>query len=135
VALDCAIYSIQPIITILAGFGVIMNIIQKVVGYTQIFANLGHYLAKFNEGVFFNFNLINISALFVLIMQFIYTPLVLALEKKLSLKIFLYYLVYPIYVLTWIPISVMGVIDKDKKEWSHTIHTRSVSINELEKAN
>ncbi len=135
VALDCAIYSIQPIITIVAGFGVFMNLIQKFVGYTKVFANLGDYLSQFNADVFLNFNLINIGALFVLIMQFIYTPLVLALEKKLSFKILLYYLVYPVYVLTWIPISVMGVIDKDKKEWCHTTHTRSVSINELEKAN
>ncbi len=45
----------------------------------------------------------------------------------------LYYIVYPIYAITWFPISIQGIMDKNNKEWSHTIHTRSMNIDELEK--
>jgi hypothetical protein len=34
--------------------------------------------------------------------------------------------------LTWIPITVQGILNKDNKEWSHTKHTRQISINEIE---
>jgi cellulose synthase/poly-beta-1,6-N-acetylglucosamine synthase-like glycosyltransferase len=135
VALDCAIYSIQPIIIIIAGIGMIMNAIQKSAYYFEKLSDFGGFIAEINQSFSADFDLITIGVLFAAIMQLIYTPLVLALEKKLSLKVLLYYIIYPIYAITWMPISIMGIIDKDKKEWSHTLHTRSININELEKAN
>ena len=135
VALDCAIYSIQPLIIIIAGIGMLMNAIHKSAEYFEIFSNLGNLLKNFNNSLLLDFDLIKIGVIFIAVMQLIYTPLVLALEKKLSFKVFIYYIVYPIYAITWMPISIMGIIDKDKKEWSHTLHTRSVNINDLEKAN
>ncbi|BAB81777.1 conserved hypothetical protein [Clostridium perfringens str. 13] len=41
------------------------------------------------------------------------------------------YLIYPLYILTWIPITIQGIIDKDKKEWSHTKHVRQIGIYEV----
>ncbi|NFS68065.1 glycosyl transferase family 2, partial [Clostridium botulinum] len=49
--------------------------------------------------------------------------------------VLLYYIVYPIYAITWFPISIQGIMDKNNKEWSHTIHTRNMNIDELEKVN
>lgn len=128
VALDCAIYSIQPIIIIIAGIGMILNGIQQAAGAVSLLSN-------FNLNIFNNLTLIKVGIIFGGIMQFIYAPFVLILEKKFSFKVFLYYLIYPIYSITWMPISILGIIDKDKKEWNHTLHTRSVNISELEKAN
>lgn len=128
-ALDCALYSIQPIVTILIGISAITGLIQ----YCMKASNL---IANFNTVVYsVNFNLLTITAIIFSILQFIYTPIILILEKKLNLKIFWYYIIYPFYSITWFPISVQGIIDKNKKEWSHTVHTRSVKINDLEKAN
>ncbi|EYE88098.1 glycosyl transferase family 2 [Fervidicella metallireducens AeB] len=62
----------------------------------------------------------------------VFTAVLLAVEGKQSLKIFVWYLLYGIYTLTWVPITIQGIIDKDKKEWSHTKHTRQISINEIE---
>ncbi|WP_139904439.1 glycosyltransferase family 2 protein [Clostridium thermarum] len=135
VSLDCAIYSIQPIIVIIAGIGMIMNAIQKGTQYYEKLSDLSGFFTEFSQSITADFNLITMGVIFVTVMQLIYTPLVLALEKKLSLKVLLYYIVYPIYAITWMPISIMGIIDKDKKEWSHTLHTRSININDLEKAN
>lgn len=129
VALDCALYSIQPIVAILIG-------ISAVTGLVQYFMKASNLIANFNTIVYsIDFNLFTIVAIVFSILQFVYTPFILILEKKLNLKIFWYYIIYPIYSLTWFPISVQGIMDKNKKEWSHTIHTRSVKINDLEKAN
>lgn len=128
VAFDCAIYSIQPIIIIITCVGMILNGIQQSI-------NAASFLSSFDSNVVFNLDLIKIGIIFAGIMQLVYTPFVLVLERKLSWKILWYYIIYPIYSITWLPISVLGIIDKDKKEWNHTLHTRSVNISELEKAN
>lgn len=124
VAFDCAIYSIQPIITIIGGIAMLLGALQNTV-------KLFNFLSDFS----FSIGIIQWGAIIAVVMQFIYTPFILVLEKKLNLKILWYYLIYPFYVITWMPICIQGIIDKDKKEWSHTLHTRSVSITELEKAN
>lgn len=124
VAFDCAVYSIQPIIIIISGIAMLLGALQNTV---KIF----NFLSDFS----LNIGLIQWGAMIVVLMQFIYTPFILILEKKLNLRIFWYYLIYPIYAITWMPISIQGILDKDKKEWSHTLHTRSVNITELEKAN
>ena len=50
---------------------------------------------------------------------------------KSSFKLFYRYLLYPIFILTWVPITIQGIIDKDKKEWSHTKHVRQIGIYEV----
>lgn len=50
---------------------------------------------------------------------------------KRQFQIFYRFLIFPIYVLTWIPITIQGIIDKDKKEWSHTKHVRQIGIYEV----
>ena len=129
VLFDCALYSIQPIITVLIGLSVIS-------GGIQYFMKTYHLISNFNTVVYsVNFNLLTISAILLSILQFIYTPFMLILEKKLDLKIFFYYIIYPFYAITWFPISVQGIVNKNDKEWSHTTHSRSIKIKELEKAN
>jgi ABC-type bacteriocin/lantibiotic exporter with double-glycine peptidase domain len=53
-------------------------------------------------------------------------------KNKLPLKVFIWYLLYGLYTLTWIPITIQGILDKNNKEWNHTKHTRQISIQELE---
>ena len=66
--------------------------------------------------------------------QFFITPIMMYLDSKLNFKVFLYYIfVYPLYIITWIPISIQGILNKNKKEWFHTDHSRNVSIKDLEK--
>lgn len=129
VLFDCALYSIQPIITVLIGLSVIS-------GGIQYFMRTYHLISNFNTVVYsVNFNLLTISAVLLSILQFIYTPFMLVLEKKLDLKILFYYIIYPFYAITWFPISLQGIMNKNNKEWSHTTHSRSIKIKELEKVN
>ncbi|NFU64213.1 glycosyltransferase [Clostridium sporogenes] len=128
-AFDCALYSIQPFVAILLGLSAIISLFQ----YAMKAANI---VNNFNNIVYsIDFNLITILIILFSLFQILYTPLILILEKKFTFKVLLYYIVYPIYAITWFPISIQGIMDKDNKEWSHTIHTRSMNIDELEKVN
>jgi cellulose synthase/poly-beta-1,6-N-acetylglucosamine synthase-like glycosyltransferase len=128
-AFDCALYSIQPFVAILLGMSAIISLFR----YAMKAANV---VTNFNSVVYsIDFNFITILIMLFSLFQILYTPLILILEKKFTLKVLLYYIVYPIYAITWFPISIQGIIDKDNKEWSHTIHTRSMNIDELEKVN
>lgn len=130
VAFDCAIYSIQPIVIIITGLATVISVIQQ--GSVLFrFENIQLLMAYLIDQV----ELLTTAGIFVIVMQYIYTPMVLFLEKKLNLKVFWYYLLYPLYCITWLPIAVQGIIDKNKKEWSHTAHTRNVNITDLEEAN
>ena len=42
-----------------------------------------------------------------------------------------YYIGYILYNFTWVPITVTGMLKKNNTEWSHTAHTRTISIEEL----
>jgi hypothetical protein len=52
-------------------------------------------------------------------------------RKELFIKAFS---VYPLYCLTRVPISIQGFLNRRKKVWNHTVHTRNISINELEQS-
>lgn len=128
IALDCALYSIQPLVTVLLG----ISFIGTGVNYILM---AKHYLSSTHNLVIStpNLSMFVIFAYVLAIFQFLYTPFVLWLDKKLDLKIFGYYLLYPFYSITWFPISIQGMIHKNNKEWSHTIHTRNVDIKDMEK--
>ena len=128
IALDCALYTIQPITIILIGVSMIVSAVNYGARALDIISNV-------NAGVTVGTGMFVTWAILVGVLEFVYTPLILIIEKKLDLKIFWYYIIYPIYSLSWLPISIQGMIDKDNKEWSHTEHTRSISIDEIEKAN
>lgn len=119
-AFDCAIYLFQPIRFIFIGLITIMMWIQTV----------------YPQSPFFNLKYIfptEVWYIFV-IFQLFYGPLVILAAKKFNIKALLGFIVYPFYCLTWVPITIQGFISKDNKVWSHTAHTRKISIRELEKA-
>lgn len=125
-ALDCALYSVQPITILVLGIATIIDGLTKINDFPE-------FIDSFLNPS--NINTVAIILIIVGILQFVYTPVILFLDKKLSLRVLIYYFIFPIYTITWIPISIHGIIDKNKKEWNHTLHTRSVSITDLEKVN
>lgn len=129
VAFDCALYSIQPVLLILFGIAMILNLINQ---FQRIPILFNDVLIAVQTA---NFNITKMGIILVLLLQFIYTPFILILDKKLNFKVFVYYLILPIFTLTWVPISIQGIMNKNKREWSHTKHTRSINIRDLEQAN
>ncbi|AUG58434.1 glycosyltransferase family 2 protein [Acetivibrio saccincola] len=120
ISFDCAIYMFQPIRLIFIGLITIMMWIQIV----------------FPESPFYTLKYLfpaEVWSIFV-ILQFLYGPIVILAEKKFNPKVLLGFLIYPFYCLTWIPITIQGFLTKNNKDWCHTLHTREISISDLEKA-
>lgn len=125
VALDCAIYTIQPFVVIGYGISTILTFAQSMLNLP-----LNVFLIKFLLNSTFGigdkiWNVISIAT-------FIYMPFMLLLDRKMDLRILFWYLLYPVYTLTWIPITVQGIAYRKRKEWDHTIHTRAISIDDIE---
>lgn len=115
VAFDNAVYVIYPLFVVLGGVVMLGNLL-KLVFFTEI------------TDIFdIRFGFATIMFLVTTYMGIIF----IALEGKLSLKLLGYYILYPFYNITWIPIMVQGYIDRNKKEWVHTLHTRAMDINDI----
>lgn len=116
--IDCAVYTTQPYVILL---GAVMLCIPLI---NATYMDYDMYIISARVVPMF-FKLYGIT-------QFLMIPLSLYYDKKLTYKLFLYYPTYILYCLTWIPISIQGIVMMKNKEWSHTLHTRRVSIQELE---
>jgi hypothetical protein len=55
----------------------------------------------------------------------------LILEQHYSFKTLAFFLTFPFYNLTWVPIVMKGFKDRDRREWSHTQHGRALDISEM----
>ena len=62
--------------------------------------------------------------------QYIFPVLVLA-KINASRKSWFYMLLYPVFVYSWIPITLIGFWHRNDHEWSHTQHTRSMSYRDV----
>jgi cellulose synthase/poly-beta-1,6-N-acetylglucosamine synthase-like glycosyltransferase len=60
----------------------------------------------------------------------VFAILSLYLDKKPT-KAYFGLILYPIFMYSWIPIIIAGFIHRNKKEWSHTLHTRSINYEEI----
>ncbi len=171
VAFDCALYTIQPFFILAFALSGILTFMQNSAEQGLNIFVVNYLFTVFTWKVFSVF-------------QFIFTPVVMVIEKKLSktmllfiglysmnvflfdlflpdkvkmyqiillnslyligflclvymikgmgaLKIFARYLLYGLYTLTWVPITIQGIIDRNKKEWYHTKHVRKIGINEV----
>lgn len=172
IALDCALYTVQPFVTILLALSALLTLIQNnsskganifVISYLFspwiwktfsivqfLFTPLIMLLEKkLSKGMFLTFSAYSLNVfLFTLILgskpklyevailSIIYLGIFILLlyivDRKKSLKMFIWYLLYGIYTLTWIPITIQGILNKNDKEWSHTKHIREISIQEMD---
>ncbi len=124
-ALDCALYSIQPIV-------------MSILGIVSVFNSSKFFLmvlgAILGQTFKFEFRALEVMSMVYFMFQFFITPIVIYLDSKLDIKVFMCYVfAYPVYVITWVPIAIQGIMNKNKKEWFHTDHSRNVNIEDLEK--
>lgn len=62
--------------------------------------------------------------------QYIF-PLIILWKIQAKWKSWLYLILYPLFVYSWIPITFIGYLHRNDREWSHTQHTRSISYREV----
>lgn len=59
-------------------------------------------------------------------------PIIALLLEGVSFKRMLAMVIYPVYGITWVPISIIGLIRKNNREWNHTLHDRILEEEHLE---
>jgi hypothetical protein len=57
-------------------------------------------------------------------------PLAMLLERVPG-KAYLGLIIFPLFVFTWFPVTVAGYFTRNNREWSHTVHTRAVRLEEI----
>lgn len=62
--------------------------------------------------------------------QYIF-PITVLWKIRASVKSWVYLLVYPVFIYSWIPITFLGWLHRNDHEWNHTIHTRSISFDDV----
>ena len=119
---DCAIYLVQPVRVIALGIITLFAWLQM--AYPDGDIGFYHMNYLFTPMVWNTF----------VIFELLYMPFIIAIERKeFNLRMLWGYFTFIFYNFTWIPITVQGMIDKNKTEWSHTKHTRQISIDEFNK--
>ncbi|MGJ0908186.1 glycosyltransferase family 2 protein [Clostridium botulinum] len=172
VALDCALYTVQPFVTLLLALSAILTLIQNnssrganifVISYLfspwiwKMFSIIQFLFTplimllekKLSKGMFLTFSAYSLNVFLfglilgnkpklyeVAVLSVIYLSIFILLlyivDRKKSLKMFIWYLLYGIYTLTWIPITIQGILNKNNKEWSHTKHIRKMKKKEMD---
>lgn len=120
--IDCAVYLVQPIRII--AMGIIMFF-----SYAQSFHPSGDLGFVQLSYIFGNPVIWNVITL----LQLCYMPFVVIYERReFRWKMLPYFFMYSIYNLTWIPIAIQGLLGYKKTDWSHTVHSKNVTLEDLQ---
>ena len=113
--LDAIVHLLQPYFLLFSTVFLVLNIINyKYFFYTNIY---NHFIPM---------------EVWVAVALWQYlVPIAILWKVHASVKTWFYFLMYPVFVYSWIPITVLGFIDRKKTEWSHTVHTRSISYQQI----
>lgn len=118
-AFDCGIYLLQPL-------KVVCLAIATLFAWNEMFGGFEMFSISHVIGTTSFWSAFAVGQMF-------YIPFVVTYEKRIiNGRLIWSYLTYAIYSLTWIPITLIGWFNKNQREWSHTKHTRQISIDELE---
>ncbi|HVJ49409.1 glycosyltransferase family 2 protein [Desulfitobacterium sp.] len=113
---DAAVHLFQPALTLIATFFMFTNLISVVQPhYTHIFSVVMPWSGWQILSAF----------------QLVYPIAALALDR-LPWRAYFGLILYPVFIYSWIPICFLGFINRKEKEWSHTQHTRSIAIEDVE---
>ncbi|WP_270420600.1 glycosyltransferase family 2 protein [Acidaminococcus massiliensis] len=58
-------------------------------------------------------------------------PAIILFKINAAPKSWFYTLFYPLLLYSWVPITILGFLHRHEHVWSHTIHTRSISFNDV----
>ena len=114
---DGCIYLLQPHFLMLSALFILISYIQLAVGqfYTSIYSFMPSQLMTA-----------------IMIGQYA-LPMIILIKVKAKLKAWLYLLLYPIFIYSWIPIIFLGFVNRNNHEWAHTEHTRAMSYKDFMK--
>ncbi len=115
VMLDCTVNLFQPYFLIISTFFVIASSIYAIVPF---YTNILYTVLPLEI-----WQVIGVG-------QYIF-PVAVLWKIRASFKSWMYLLLYPIFVYSWIPITVIGWFKRNEHEWNHTLHTRGISFDDV----
>ncbi|WP_083392082.1 glycosyltransferase family 2 protein [Bacillus sp. MUM 13] len=120
--IDSAIYLAMPSRSILA----LILMIFAGLSYMGIYEANGFLGDIIDRSILFDGWIYGIFVFF-----YISLPILAMILENKGKKLHWFFISY-LFGLSWIPVTLLGFLKKNQKEWAHTKHTRSVSIEELE---
>ncbi|MCW2276730.1 cellulose synthase/poly-beta-1,6-N-acetylglucosamine synthase-like glycosyltransferase [Heliophilum fasciatum] len=115
--LDGAMHLFQPLLVIFVTFFMVMS-----------------YIEPFHSNYTLVFNVMNdLNVWKILSYIQLAQPLIALMLDKVDRRSYKYVLLYPIFIYSWVPIVFLGFLHRNRREWSHTVHTRGLSYNEVVK--
>ena len=120
-ALDSILYLLQPSRILLAYFSLGVNIVLAMTPHSYVFSWL-------HSGVIFP----RYIWITLFIVQWIIPPgvIIIMLLERQKLKRFLGLIWYQFFALSYLPLTIIGLITRKNKEWAHTAHTRNIEIEQ-----
>ncbi|WP_166241265.1 glycosyltransferase family 2 protein [Paenibacillus turpanensis] len=117
--IDTAVYSVN-VYNVLLGFIFTAILWGDIIihGGTQTLTSLYDFVPTWMSGVF----TLVIYALF---------PLALLIEGVRSWKMYASLITYPLFLLSWYPITLYAFFTQNNKQWSHTQHTRVIRLEDI----
>ena len=115
VILDGIIDLIQPYFLLISAFFVICSTIYS---FVPFYTNVLYALLPYEI-----WQVIGIGQYVI--------PAIILFKIHAAPKSWFYTLFYPIFVYSWIPITMAGFIHRHEHAWSHTLHTRTISFNDV----
>lgn len=113
--LDCTVNLIQPYFLMISTFFVLCNWVYE---YVPFYHNILYVILPVQV-----WTVIGVG-------QYIF-PVAVLWKIRASLKSWLYLLLYPIFIYSWIPITVLGFFRRHDHHWTHTVHTRNIQFGQL----
>ncbi|MDF2499877.1 MAG: poly-beta,6 N-acetyl-D-glucosamine synthase [Anaerosporomusa subterranea] len=119
----------QRNISILDG---VLHLLQPhflILSTTFVLLSYLYYIEPFYTNILYMILPIEVWTL-IAVGQYVFPIIVLA-KIRAHWKSWLYMILYPLFVYSWIPITFVGFWRRNDREWSHTQHTRSLSYHEM----
>jgi len=112
---DGCIYLLQPHFLMISTLFIIISYVQ--LGFEPFYTNIYNLMPR---------ELMT----FIMLGQYI-LPMIILFKIRAKFKAWLYMLLYPVFIYSWIPIIFLGFIHRNEHEWSHTKHTRAMNYEDI----
>ncbi|MBQ9365648.1 MAG: glycosyltransferase family 2 protein [Schwartzia sp.] len=113
--LDGCLHLFQPHFLLVSTFFVIISYVQ--LAFPPFYTNIYNFMPS---------ELMT----FIMVVQYV-LPMAILLKVHAKPKAWLYLILYPVFIYSWIPIVFLGFLHRNEHEWSHTQHTRAMTYNEF----
>ncbi|ELK39428.1 family 2 glycosyl transferase [Brevibacillus agri BAB-2500] len=124
-SLDCVMYLLQPSRILLAYYTLFMNlvifILPMLLDYLPWWMKLGQLFPTYVWVLLF-------------VLQWLFPPViaVVMILERVKLKRLIGLLWYQIFGISWLPLTLIAFFTRKNTVWSHTVHTRKISVNSIE---